>query len=51
MLYEVITTMSTLDETLKANEAYAKGFTLGALPMPPSRRLAILACIRVYGSW
>jgi len=37
--------MSIVDETLKANETYAKNFTLGALPMPPARKLAILACM------
>ena len=37
--------MSVLDETLKANEAYAKSFNLGGLAMPPSRKLAVLACM------
>jgi carbonic anhydrase len=37
--------MSVIDETLKANQAYASQFTLGALPMPPARKLAILACM------
>ena len=37
--------MSVVDETLKANETYAKNFTLGGLPMPPARKLAILACM------
>ncbi len=37
--------MSVVDETLKANEEYARTFTLGALPLPPARKLAILACM------
>jgi carbonic anhydrase len=37
--------MSVVDETLKANELYAKNFTLGGLGMPPSRKLAIVACM------
>lgn len=37
--------MGTIDETLKANEAYARNFTLGSLPMPPGRKVAILACM------
>ncbi len=37
--------MSVVDETLKANELYAKSFTLGGLGMPPSRKLAIVACM------
>ena len=37
--------MSTVDETLKANQAYARNFPLGGLPMPPARKLAVLACM------
>ena len=37
--------MSVTDEVLKANEAYAKSFTLGNLPMPPARKLAVVACM------
>jgi len=37
--------MSVVDETLKANEAYAGQFKLGHLPIPPARKLAILACM------
>lgn len=37
--------MSATDEVLKADEAYAKNFTLGNLAMPPARKLAILACM------
>jgi carbonic anhydrase len=38
-------TMSTIDETLKANKEYANKFELGSLPMPPARKLAIVACM------
>lgn len=37
--------MSVVDETLKANEAYAGQFRLGHLPIAPARKLAILACM------
>jgi carbonic anhydrase len=37
--------MSVTDEVLKADEAYARNFNLGSLPMPPARKLAILACM------
>ena len=37
--------MSVIDEVLRANQAYSQSFTLGHLPMPPSRKLAVLACM------
>ncbi len=37
--------MSVIDEVLKANEAYAGNFNLGNLPMPPARKLAVVACM------
>ena len=37
--------MSIIDDALKANETYARQFTLGHLPMPPARKLAIVACM------
>ena len=37
--------MSVIDETLKANEEYGKNFKLGHLPMPPARKLAVVACM------
>src|SRR5437879_9083514 len=37
--------MSMTDEVLQANEAYARNFNLGQLPMPPARKLAIVACM------
>ncbi len=37
--------MSVIEEVLRANNAYAKTFGLGHLPMPPARKLAIVACM------
>lgn len=37
--------MSTTDELLRANERYAQSFKLGHLPMPPARKVAVLACM------
>jgi carbonic anhydrase len=37
--------MSTIDETLKSNEKYSQNFQHGALPIPPARKLAIVACM------
>ena len=37
--------MPAIDQILAANHSYAGGFTLGDLPMPPSRKLAILTCM------
>ena len=37
--------MSVTEEVLKANEAYAKSYNNGHLPMPPARKLAVLACM------
>jgi carbonic anhydrase len=37
--------MSSTDEVLKADEAYARNFNLAKLAMPPARKLAILACM------
>jgi carbonic anhydrase len=37
--------VSTIDETLKANEAFARQFPYTDLPIPPARRLAIVACM------
>ena len=37
--------MSIIDEALKANETYARNFSLGQLAMPPARKLAIVACM------
>jgi carbonic anhydrase len=37
--------MSTTDELLKNAEAYAESFDKGDLPLPPARKVAVLACM------
>ena len=37
--------MSVTDELLANNERYAEGFDKGNLPLPPAKRLAVLACM------
>ncbi len=37
--------MTELEKLVKANEEYAKTFKYGTLPIPPARKLAILACM------
>jgi carbonic anhydrase len=37
--------MSVIDEVLQNNQKYADQFTQGHLPMPPARKLAVLACM------
>jgi len=37
--------MSTTDELLRNAEAYAASFDKGALPLPPGRKIAVLACM------
>ena len=37
--------MSEVSAFLKANERYAASFKKGDLPMPPSRRVAVVACM------
>ncbi|HSD28806.1 MAG TPA: carbonic anhydrase [Vicinamibacteria bacterium] len=37
--------MSEVSTFLKANERYAASFKKGSLPMPPARRVAVLACM------
>jgi len=37
--------MSVIDEFLANNEVYAGTFTKGALPMPPAKQVAIVACM------
>jgi carbonic anhydrase len=37
--------MSTTDELLHNAEAYAESFDKGELPMPPARKVAVLACM------
>jgi carbonic anhydrase len=37
--------MSVTDELVRNNEGYVKSFTKGDLPMPPAKRIAVLACM------
>ena len=37
--------MSTTDELLANAESYAGSFTKGELPLPPARKVAVLACM------
>src|SRR5436190_20783267 len=37
--------MSVIDELLGNAVAYAEGFDKGSLPLPPARRVAIVACM------
>jgi len=37
--------MSVVPEFLSANERYAAAFRKGQLPMPPARKVAVLACM------
>ena len=37
--------MTVIDELLRNNARYAKGFDAGALPAQPARRLAVVACM------
>ncbi|HEX6761580.1 MAG TPA: carbonic anhydrase [Gaiellaceae bacterium] len=37
--------MSTTDELLRNAEDYASRFDRGALPMPPAKRVAVIACM------
>ena len=37
--------MSVTDELLKNNEAYVASFDKGELPLPPAKKVAVLACM------
>lgn len=37
--------MTQTESLLKNNQAYAKGFKKGGLPLPPARKAAVLACM------
>jgi carbonic anhydrase len=37
--------MTVVDEFLNANQSYVSSFTKGDLPMPPARKVAVLACM------
>jgi carbonic anhydrase len=37
--------MSVTDDLLRNNQSYAAGFDQGGLPMPPAKKLAVVACM------
>src|SRR3954449_6168519 len=37
--------MSVIDEFLRNNEAFAQSFDKGDLPLPPARKIAVVACM------
>jgi carbonic anhydrase len=37
--------VTQFDKFLKANETFATGFDKGGLPMPPARKVAVVACM------
>ena len=37
--------MSVIDDVQQANQRFAEAFRLGHLPMPPAKKLAIVACM------
>src|SRR5215218_1770627 len=37
--------MSVTDELIESSRTYADGFAKGDLPLPPARRVAVLACM------
>ncbi len=37
--------MSAIDDFLANNKAYAEGFSKGGLPMPPAKKIAVVACM------
>jgi carbonic anhydrase len=37
--------MSVIDELLRNNEAYAESFGHGDLPLPPAKKVAVVACM------
>jgi carbonic anhydrase len=37
--------MTAIDDLLANNASYAKGFSKGGLPMPPGKKIAIVACM------
>jgi carbonic anhydrase len=37
--------MSTTDDLLRNNERFAAGFDKGDLPLPPARKIAVVACM------
>jgi carbonic anhydrase len=43
--YEEVRRMSVTDELLENAKAYAEGFDKGDLPLPPGKKVAIVACM------
>ena len=39
------TDMSAIDKLLENNEAFAEGFDMGDLPLPPAKKVAVVACM------
>ena len=37
--------MSAIDELVENNEAFAEGFDKGDVPLPPAKKVAIVACM------
>ncbi len=37
--------MSAINEFLNNNEIYASGFSKGSIPMPPAKKIAVVACM------
>ncbi len=37
--------MSAIHEFLNNNEIYASGFSKGSVPMPPAKKIAVVACM------
>jgi carbonic anhydrase len=37
--------MSVTDELLQSNDSYVRSFSSGDLPMPPARKVAVVACM------
>ncbi len=46
--------MTATDELIANNDAYAASFDKGELPLPPAKKVAVLACmdarLNVYGA-
>jgi carbonic anhydrase len=40
--------MGTIDDAIRANESYGRGFDMAKLTMPPARKLAIVACMDAW---
>ena len=37
--------MTVTDDLLANNKSYADGFSMGDLPLPPAKRVAVVACM------